>query len=96
VEARIRGDGRCRWCHLGYTYGSGFGSTGLAEWFSAKVALALAILILILIMLAGVAVLIRWKSTNHDPALRSGIRVGALFVVGVGTRWVLSRFLTSA
>ena len=79
---------------LGYTFGSGFGSTVLTEWFSAMVALALAILILI--GLAVVAVLIRWKSTNENPALRSVIRAGALFVAGIGLGWVLSRVFASA
>lgn len=79
--------------YLGYTFGSGVGSTVLTEWFSALVALALAILILI--VLGAVAVLIRWKSTR-DPAFRSVIRVGALFVAGIAVGLVLSRFFTSA
>ena len=80
--------------YLGYTFGSGVGSTVLTEWFSALVALALAILILI--VLGAVAVLIRWKSTGRDPAFRSVIRVGALFVAGIAVGLVLSRFFTSA
>jgi uncharacterized membrane protein len=80
--------------YLGYTFGSGFGSPILTEWFSAFVALALAILILILLVV--VALLIRWKSTNSDPALRSVIRVGALFVAGIALGWVLSAFFASA
>jgi galactitol-specific phosphotransferase system IIC component len=80
--------------YLGYTFGSGLGSTGLTEWFSAMIALALAILILIVLVV--VAVLIRWKSTSRDPALRSVIRVGALFVAGIGIGWVLSQFFASA
>jgi hypothetical protein len=93
VEARIRGGGRCRRRLPGYTFGSGFGSTILTEWFSAIVALALASLILIVLLV--LAVLMRWKSTNRDPALRSVIRVGALFVAAIGLGWVLSRFFAS-
>ena len=77
--------------YLGYIFGAGSGSMILTEWFSAIVALALAILILI--VLTVVTVLIRWKSTNGDPALRSVIRVGVLFVAGIGLGLVLSRFI---
>jgi hypothetical protein len=80
--------------YLGYTFGSGSGSTNLTEWFSAMVAVALATLILIVLVV--VAVLIRWKSTNRDPALRSVIRVGALFVAGIALGWVLSVLFASA
>lgn len=80
--------------YLGYTFGSGSGSTGITDWFSAMVALAIAVLILIVLVVA--AVLIRAKSTNSDPALRSVMRVGALFVSGIGLGWVLSRVFAAA
>jgi hypothetical protein len=78
--------------YLGYTFGSGSGSTGLTDWFSAMVALALAILILIVLVV--VAVLIRFRSTTSDPAFRSVIRAGVLFVSGVGLGWVLGWVLS--
>jgi hypothetical protein len=80
--------------YLGYTFGAGFGSMELTQWFSAIVALALATLILI--VLSAVAVLIRWKSTGSDPALRSVIGVGVLFVAGIALGWVLALVVASA
>ena len=76
---------------LGYTFGSGYGSTGLTEWFSAMVALALATLILIILVV--VAVLIRWKSTSDDPLFRSVARTGVLFVAGSAIGLVLAEVL---
>jgi len=46
-------------------------------------------------VLVIVAVLIRWKSTNSDPSLRSVSRVGVLFVAGIGLGWVLSVIFAS-
>jgi hypothetical protein len=80
--------------YLGYTFGSGYGSTGITDWFGAMAALAIAVLILIVLVVA--AVLIRAKSTNSDPALRSVIRAGALFVTGIGLGWVLSLVFAAA
>jgi uncharacterized membrane protein len=85
VAALVAGGG----AYLGYTFGAGAGSTGMTAWFGAMVALALAVLILI--VLGVTAALIRFKSTNSDPALRSVIRTGALFLAGTGVGWALSR-----
>jgi hypothetical protein len=74
--------------YLGYVFGSGYGSSGMTSAFSAMIALSLAIVILIVLVVA--AVLIRWKSTNSDPALRSVLRTGALFLAGIGVGWVLT------
>jgi hypothetical protein len=75
--------------YLGSTFASGYGSTGLTEWFSAMVALALATLILILLVVF--AVLIRWKTTSDDPLFRSVVRTGVLFVAGIAIGLVLAQ-----
>ena len=75
--------------YLGLTFASGYGSTGLTEWFSAMVALALATLILILLIL--IAVLVRWKATSGDPLFRSVVRTAVLFVAGIAMGLVLAQ-----
>jgi len=77
--------------YLGITFASGYGSTGLTEWFSAMVALALSIFILIVLVV--VAVLIRWKTTSDDPLFRSMVRTGLLFVAGIAIGLVLAQIV---
>lgn len=73
---------------LGSLIGSGWGSTGLALFVNAAVALVLAILVLAVLIV--IAALVVWKRTDRVAATMPFLRVGAIFLGGIAVGWGLS------